>query len=571
MKYHAFMHTVRKGFVLAIGSTAILAACGGDGDTASSASATTSPSSPGTPSKTPAELCAALQNLEIPASAIGLPTTGASVSSATLVAPNETGNQSGEYCKVLGKIHPVDFQAPDIRFEVDLPSNWNEKSVHFGGGGLDGTIPATASFAISALTLMERTGIKTPLARGFVTLGSDSGHQGTFSEGVFLKNDEALANYAGEHVKKTHDVAAFLAQSRYGKSFIHSYYIGGSGGGRQGLVAAQRYPADYDGVISTFPASELLGLSFAMGRVSQASLAPGGFITSEKATVLKAAVMAQCDALDGATDGLISNPSACNFDSSTLRCPGGADTGNTCLSDAQLNTVNTIATPLKTNFDFANGIHTISGYNILAGTDFWNGPLAPLGLSPTEALADPASSQGSFFYAFPYALVNFAISRTQLVGLMSFNFSDPGTLTARAQAVSNMMDATSTDLTAFKARGGKLILQHGQSDQFIPAQMSVDYYNRLLTRYGQATVSEFVKFYLVPGAAHGFGGQFGGAYDALTVLDDWVTRGSPPNKLVITDTNEPTAGRTRPLCEYPTWPKYVSGDVNSAASFTCAQ
>ncbi|AJG22535.1 tannase/feruloyl esterase family alpha/beta hydrolase [Cupriavidus basilensis] len=571
MKYHAFMHTVRKGFVLAIGSTAILAACGGDDNTASSAATTTSPSSPSAPSKTPAELCAGFQNLEIPASAIGLPTTGASVSSATLVASTETGNQSGEYCKVLGKIHPVDFQAPDIRFEVDLPSNWNEKSVHFGGGGLDGTIPATASFASSALTLTERTGTKTPLARGFVTLGSDSGHQGTFSEGVFLQNDEALANYAGEHVKKTHDVAAFLAQSRYGKSFLHSYYIGGSGGGRQGLVAAQRYPADYDGVISTYPASELLGLSFAMGRVSQASLAPGGFITSAKATVLKAAVMAQCDALDGATDGLISNPSTCNFDPSTLRCPGGADTGNTCLSDAQLNTVNTIATPLTITFDFANGIHTIPGYNILAGTDFWNGLVAPLGLSPTEALADPASGQGSFFYAFPNALVNFAISRTQLVDLMSFNFSDPGTLTARTQAVSNMMDATSTDLATFKARGGKLILQHGQSDQFIPAQMSVDYYNRLLTRYGQATVNEFVKFYLVPGAAHGSGGQFGGAYDALTVLDNWVTSGNPPNQLVITDANGPTANRTRPLCEYPTWPKYVSGDVNSAASFTCAQ
>ena len=571
MKYHAFMHIVRRGFVLGIGSTAILAACGGDGDTASSAASTTSTSDPSTPNKTPAELCAGLQNLEIPAATIGLPTTGASVSSATLIASTEAGNQSGEYCKVLGKIHPVDFQAPDIRFEVDLPSNWNEKSVHFGGGGLDGTIPATASFALSALTLLERPGTKTPLARGFVTLGSDSGHQGTSFEGVFLKNDEALANYAGDHVKKTHDVAAFLTQSRYGKPVTHSYYIGGSGGGRQGLVAAQRYPADYDGVISTFPASELLGLSFAMGRVSQASLATGGFITSEKATVLKAAVMAQCDALDGATDGVVSNPTACNFDPSTLRCPGGADTGNTCLSDAQLHTVSTIATPLTTAFDFANGIRSIPGFNILAGTDFWNGPLAPLGLSPTEALADPASSHGSFFYAFPYGLVNFAISRTQLVDLMSFNVSDPGAFTARTQAVSNMVDATSTDLNAFKARGGKLILQHGQSDQFIPAQMSVDYYNRLLTQYGQATVNEFVKFYLVPGAAHGFGGQFGGAYDALTVLDDWVTRGTTPNALVITDINEPTAGRTRPLCEYPTWPKYLGGDVNSAASFTCAQ
>ncbi|MHA7685401.1 tannase/feruloyl esterase family alpha/beta hydrolase [Cupriavidus sp. PET2-C1] len=572
MKYHALIHTIRKGFILAIGSTAMLAACGGDGEPDSSAATTTSPSSPSTPSKTAAEICAGLENLEIPASAIGLPTTGGTVSSATLVASTETGNISGEYCKVLGKVHPVDFQAPDIRFEVDLPSNWNEKSVHFGGGGLDGTIPTTTGYATSSLSFLgELKTVKTPLARGFVTLGSDSGHQGNASEGTFLKNDEALANYAGEHVKKTHDVAAYLARSRYGKSFAHSYYVGGSGGGRQGLVAAQRYPADYDGVISTFPASELLGLSFAMGRVSKASLAPGGFITSAKAKVLKAAVMTQCDALDGATDGIISNPAACSFDPSTLRCAGGADTGDTCLSDAQLNTVNTMATPLATKFDFANGIRTIAGYNILSGTDFWNSSFSPLGLSPAAAVSDPASGQSAFFYAFPNALVNFAIARTQLVDIMSFDFSDPGALTARTQAVSNMVDATSTDLTTFKQRGGKLILQHGQSDQFIPAQMSIDYYNRLVTRYGQATVGEFVKFYLVPGAAHGSGGQFEGGYDALTVLDNWVTSGNPPNKLVITDLNGATAGRTRPLCEYPAWPKYISGDVNSAASFTCTQ
>jgi feruloyl esterase len=567
MHYRVLMAHVRTGLLLAIGSTAFVAACGGDGDSASSTSAAPTPV---VPEKTPAQHCASLQNLEIPASAFGLATTGASVSSATLVAPTEPGNASGEYCKVLGKIHPVDFQAPDIRFEVDLPSNWNGKSVHFGGGGLDGSIPRTSGYAQSGVTIGEVNGAKTPLARGYVTLGSDSGHQGNAFEGTFLRNDEALANYAGEHVKKTRDAAAFLAQHRYGKTFAHSYFIGGSGGGRQGLLAAQRYAADYDGVISTFPASELLGLSFAMGRVAQASLAPGGFITTAKATVLKAAVMAQCDAVDGATDGVISNPSACSFTPSTLRCIGGGDTGDNCLSDAQLNTVNTMATPLTTSFDFANGIRTIPGFNILSGTDFWSSPILPLGMSPAAAVSDPAAGQSAFFYAFPNALVNFAIARTQPVDILSFDFSNPGAFTARTQLVSSMMDSTSTDLSAFKERGGKLILQHGQSDQFIPAQMSIDYYNRLLARYGQSSLDAFVKFYLVPGGAHGFGGQFEGAYDALAVLDNWVTTETPPKDLIITDLNLPTAGRTRPLCEYPTWPKFVSGDVNSASSFTCA-
>ena len=552
--------------VFSVASTLIVTGCGGGSDAApGSATSTTS-------AKTPTEMCAALQGVEVPASEIGLSTSGASIADATLIAATADGNTSGEYCKVLGKIHPVDFSAPDIRFEVDLPSNWNGKSVHFGGGGLDGTIPATTGFAQSSLTFTEVNGVQTPLARGYVTLGSDSGHQGNASEGTFLQNDEALANYAGEHVKKTHDVAQFLAKNRYGAPFSHSYYIGGSGGGRQGLVAAQRYPADYDGVIATFPASELLGLSFQMGRVSQASLAPGGFISTAKASVLKAAVMAQCDSLDGATDGVISNPAACHFDPATLRCPGGADAGNTCLSDAQLHTVNTIATPLVTNFDFANGIRTIPAYNILSGTDFWNPYITPLGTSAQNAIVDPAiaaAGQGSFFYSFPNGLVRFAIARDPTIDLMSFNFSDPGSLTGRTQTVSNLMDATSTDMTAFKNRGGKLILQHGQSDQFIPAQMSIDYYNRLLASYGQEALSSFLKFYLVPGGSHGYGGQFEGAYDGLTVLDNWVTKGVAPSNLVITDMISST-GRTRPLCEYPQWPKYVGGDVNASSSFACS-
>jgi len=564
MKFKLPVTRARLRLVCVAGSAlVIVAGCGGGSDPAALTVA----------AKTSAEMCAAMPGLNIPASEIGLPTSGASIASATLIAATAKDNTSGEYCKVLGKIQPVDSSAPDIRFEVDLPSTWNGKSVHFGGGGLDGTIPATTGYASSSLTYTEVNGTKTPLARGYVTLGSDSGHQGNASEGTFLQNDEAMANYAGEHVKKTHDVAQFLAKNRYGAPFSHSYYIGGSGGGRQGLVAAQRYPADYDGVIATYPASELLGLSFQMGRVSQASLAPGGFISTAKASVLKAAVMAQCDGLDGVKDGVISNPAQCHFDPATLRCPGGVDTGDTCLSDAQLNTVNTIATPLVTNFDFANGIHTIPAYNILAGTDFWNPYITPLGTSAQNAIVDPATAtagQGSFFYAFPNGLASFAIARNPALDLMTFNFSNPGALTDRTKMVSNLMDATSTDMTAFKNRGGKLILQHGQSDQFIPAQMSIDYYNRLLASYGQDALSSFLKFYLVPGGSHGFGGQFEGAYDALTVLDNWVTKGVTPSNLVITDMNSPTAGRTRPLCEYPQWPKYIAGDANVASSFSCS-
>lgn len=281
--------------------------------------------------------------------------------------------------------------------------------------------------------------------------------------------------------------------------------------------------------------------------------------------------MNQCDALDGASDRLISNPDACRFDPAGLRCPDGQESGNACFSDAQINTIRTAATPLNTSYDLANGIRSVPGYAILAGTNFFGDNYYSLGASPQlaadEFLTFPVSSA---FYYLATNTTQYAIARDRNMTALRFNPVDPGPLTARTQAVSALWDATTTDLTAFQQRGGKVILQHGLADQAIPAQMSIDYHKRLTERYGQETLGRFLKFYLVPGAAHAVDNDFGGAYDALAVLDNWVVNNAAPGNLVITDVGTPTAGRTRPLCPYPTWPRYNgSGDINRAASFTC--
>ncbi|MBC8751656.1 pimeloyl-ACP methyl ester carboxylesterase [Paraburkholderia sp. WC7.3g] len=542
-------------------STVAISGCGGGHDSPSANAAV----------KTPAAMCSALAGMTVPAASIGLPTTGATVVSATLVADTDSGNTNGEYCKVLGSIHPVEFNAPDIRAEVDLPTNFNGKSVHFGGGGFDGAIPDTEGSPLDGFLVgAEPAGVTTPLRRGYVTLGSDSGHEGTSFDGQFAENDEALANYAGDHIKKTHDFAAYIAKTRYGSAFVHSYFIGGSGGGRQGLIAAQRFPQDYDGIISTFPASGITGLWLQMGRISRSLLAPGGYVTPAKGKALLAAVMEQCDALDGVADGIVSNPSACVFDPKQIRCPGGVDTGDTCLSDAQINTMSTAGTPLTFSFDLANGIQTFPPYNVFAGADFWSNSLA-WGASATDATIEPGVfGKSAFYYTFSNDMLRFAVARDPGLSILNFDPTSPGPLAARIQAVSALMDSTSTDLTQFQSRGGKIILQHGQSDQFIPAQLSIDYYNRLVSRFGQGPLGQFLKFYLVPGAAHGSGGQFGGSYDGLTALDNWVTKGIEPHNLTITDLAPPAAGRTRPMCEYPQWPKYVGGDQNIATSFVCS-
>lgn len=526
--------------------------------------------------KTPKSMCSAMAGLSVPAAAIGLPTRGATVVSATLVPNSDPGNKGGEYCKVLGTIHPVDFLAPEIHVEVDLPTNFNGKSVHFGGGGFDGTIPDLAGQPDDSFTFgLEPAGVATPLRRGFVTFGSDGGHVGNFFDGSFAVNDEALANYAGDHVKKTHDFAVYLEKARYGSASVHSYFIGASGGGRQALIAAQRFPTDYDGIISTFPASGITGLWLQMGRISKALLAPGGFVSAAKGAAIQAAVMKRCDALDGVADGIIANPSACMFDPKTIRCPGGADTGDTCLSDAQIKTMVIAGTPLVTNFELANRIRSFPAYNAFAGADFWSGDYYPSmtwGASAMNAMIQPGViGKTSFYYSFSNDMLRFAIARDPSLSILAFDPQSPDSLTARIQAISELMDSTETDLTKFEKRGGKLILQHGQSDQYIPAQMTIDYYNRLVQRFGHEKLSQFAKFYLVPGAAHGDGGQFKGSYDGLTALDNWVTNGKEPKNLTITDFGLSTAGRTRPLCEYPLWPKYVGGNQNLASSFVCSR
>ncbi|TCG02765.1 hypothetical protein BZM27_53415, partial [Paraburkholderia steynii] len=255
------------------------------------------------------------------------------------------------------------------------------------------------------------------------------------------------------------------------------------------LIAAQRFPTDYDGIISTFPASGITGLWLQMGRISKALLAPGGFVNAAKGAALQAAVIKQCDALDGVADGVIANPSACIFDPQTIRCPSGADTGDTCLSDAQINTMTVAGTPLVTNFDLANGIRSFPQYNAFAGADFWTADYYPetaWGASAADAVVEPGViGKTSFYYSFSNDMLRFAVARDPGLSILNFNPADPGSLTARIQAVSALMDSTTTDLTQFQSRGGKLIFQHGQADQYIPAQLTIDYYNRLLSRFGQ--------------------------------------------------------------------------------------
>ena len=512
----------------------------------------------------PAQACAALKGLFIPSGAIGLPTSGAVVQSAALVAADAPENPNREYCAARGLIIPATPDAPNMEFEVNLPSQWNGKAVQLGGSGFDGSLVTGLGPAG-----LQPPGVQNPLAQGYATVGGDGGHKGGPGfDGSFGMNDEALLNFGKASVKKVHDVAAALVKARYAAPPRRFYFIGNSQGGHEALDAAARYSADYDGVVANYPAYDVTLLHLASLDAARAGYENGGagWLSKAKTRLLTDAVLAACDVLDGLRDGVISNVAACsakyNIETvkATLRCAGGADTGDACLSDAQIAAVARIASPYRPGFPIA-GHDEFPRWALLEGARFEG--RSTFGARPVPG--SPPSLDDALLYNAGAATTKFIITRKPGFDPMTL---DPREWQARIAEVAAVMDVTDVDLTPFRTRGGRLILVHGMIDDFISPHNTTAYYKRHLAAQGQANMDAFVRFYLVPGLSHGFG-AFNAKYDGLGALDAWVEGGKAPATLTAVDAN-PNANRTRPMCVYPGWPKYKgAGPEGEAASFDC--
>jgi len=567
----------RGGWWGALAISAMLAACGGSDDDIPPPAATTTP-----PAATPLS-CTQLAGMAIPAASIGLPTSGGAVTTAVVTAPSGSGVTAiPEYCLVNGNISPVDSAAPKILFRVALPTVWNGKAVMFGGGGFDGTIPAVAGNVPNGPTDQP-----TPLGRGYATFASDSGHQANAlgsQDGSSFVNDEAVRNFGGDAIKKTHDAAIFVINARYAAGTPgRAYFAGGSTGGREALAAIQRWPADWNGAIAWYPAwNDAAALLFGQ-KVNRTLAQPGAYPNTAKKGLIFQAAMQACDGLDGVVDGLISNQVKCEatFDPATatlngapVRCPGGADTGNTCLSDAQISALKTLDSGARFNFQLASGETGYPGYNVW-GSDLGRASSSPLQPTitflalGTVAPADPMPTSGAPYVGlFLDQWVKYAVTRDATFHSLTLDPENPGAWAGRISELSTQLD-TSTDISAFAARGGKLLLAHGMSDVLVSTRATEQYYQRLQAQMTPAYVDTFARYYEVPGLGHAVSSVFNGTWDSLTALENWVEKGVAPSGQVTTDTAG-VAGRTRPLCDYPKWPQYKgSGDVNLAASFNC--
>jgi feruloyl esterase len=448
----------------------------------------------------------------------------------------------------------------------------------FGGGGFDGTIPNVAGNVG-----FGPTDQLVPLGRGYATFGSDSGHQAGplgSQDHYFGLNDEAERNFGGDQIKKTHDAALFIIKARYGQKPKKTYFQGGSTGGREALAAIQRWPADWDGAIALYPAWNDMGALLQGQRIMRAMAAPGAYPNQAKRKALYDAAMAACDALDGIADGIISNQTECNeiFDPRVLRCPEGADSGDTCLSDAQIEALTIYNTPAEFNFPMASGLQSFPGCNVwgadlgMTQADAGGYALQPYVIFLTLGRVQPAlPATTSMPYLSPFMdqFMKYAVVRdeTGTFDTLSIDPENPGPYADRISELSRQLD-TSTDISGFVARGGKLLLAHGLQDVLVSTRATEWYWEFLQDQFGPRHVQKFARFYEVPGAGHAFGAAFTPGWDSLTALENWVERGIAPTKQIVTDTAV-HAGRTRPLCPYPTWPKYVGGDPNLASSFIC--
>lgn len=573
---------MKKNYLPAPGSLSLsllvlcLSACGGAGTP--------------TPPATKASSCTELQSLSIPAAEIGLPTLGASIESSELMPASGSGASAlGSYCKVVGVIAPVDRSAPNIRFQLNLPEAWNNKSMMFGGGGYNGDKSAFLNNVHAGPPDQL-----TPQGRGYAVFASDSGHtQNTTNiygrDASFGLNPEALNNFTGDALKKTHDAASFVIRAHYLQTPQKSYFLGGSTGGREALEVVQKWPQDFDGVIAIYPAWNSAAMTLQFGRVGRAFAQPGAYLNVAKRTLLLNAAMAACDKLDGVLDGIVSNVAQCNriFDPATatvdgsatgapLRCAGGADSGDTCLSDPQIAALKVMNSAARFNFTLASGETGYPGYNVW-GSDLGIPSTRPelplnqiLGLNAQQP-ANPVTVNMPYGTVYYDQWAKYFVSGDTNFNGLALDQENPGIQASRISALSILQDINKTDLSAFLAKGGKLLMAHGSADVLVSSRATADYVDRVRASMGVGKVSQFLRYYEIPGYGHSMSTVFNAGWDSVSALENWVERGVVPANQVVTDKSG-IPGRTRPLCEYGSWPQYKgSGDPNLAINFTCVQ
>jgi pimeloyl-ACP methyl ester carboxylesterase len=503
--------------------------------------------------KTPARSCASLTALQIPGfdmkitKAEAIPTAPAGTIRISAFAPDTIRVAVPSYCRADGVMDQrigVGGKPYAIGFAIALPDNWNGRFLFQGGGGLNGTVNPPLG--------IEAAGSVPGLARGFAVVSTDTGHKGAVFDPSFMNDQEAALNFAYLAVGKVTSVAKQIIAQYYREPARHSYFVGCSTGGREAMLMSERYPDDFDGIVSGDPAMETgysnIGLGWATVAFNQIaprdangkSVPTKDFSSGDRKLIVNA-ILEACDDKDGLKDGMIFNRRACQFDPAVLQCK--REKTEACLSADQVDALH----------------KAFGGPKDSRGNQVYPGfPYDPDMVAEATGLSFLPSPG-------PNILVNVLPSLKLDV--------DQQVGTVRANATQTLTDTASwTNLSTFSGHGGKLLFYHGTSDPWFSFMDTVGYYERLgRDNGGPGKVLGWSRLYLVPGMSHCQGGPATlDQFDLLTALVNWVENGTAPDFVIATGQDFP--GRSRPLCSYPKYAHYKGrGDPQDAANFECRE
>lgn len=474
-------------------------------------------------------------------------------------AANPEGEALPEHCLVQGMLNPrigaggLNF---GIGFDLRMPTKWNGRFVFHGGGGMDGRLAPALGDIFGAVS-------PSALARGFAVVSTDGGRRGSWMDASFGVDQQARIDYAFNALDKVTLKGKELVEHYYGTAPKYSYLLGCSNGGRQGLMASQRFPLYFDGIVSGDPSIRFSRIAVnqmwqlqAAARISPKDengrpIISMSFSDSDLRLVADS-VLEHCDALDGLADGMINDWQACHFDPGVLTCKG--EKTENCLTDAQVGALRDMHSgprtsdgrPLYNSYNYDTGIAEVwrSMHIGSSCTGEWDAADATLGLSnlryyqltPPDPELDP----------------------------LDFNFDRDVERTRHTAALS---DVDSPFLSTF-ALHGKMIVYNGLSDPGMASSVLADWYDEVVKVNGES-IRDSVRLFLVPGMGHCDGGKATDRFDKLEAIMDWVEKGTAPDRIIATGESFP--GVSRPLCPYPLVARYKGGDEKSADSFECSE
>ncbi len=544
----------------------------------------------------------------ISASEIGEPVSGVKLYAPRWMDATET---MPAFAVVEGSIMPVDPEGWPINFRVLLPAKWTLRAMQQGGGGMNGTI--TVSDGNNPMFARMHGPI---IQKGIALYGSDSGHQveGRGRPGVppakllatgpttgdeWSLNEEAIRNIGYMQMKKTHDAAMVIMKRLYGAEPNFNYYVGTSHGGREALTVAQRYPKDYDGIISNVPIVNFSTLMLSPELIRIQEIPVKNWVTKNKVKAITHEFLRQTDELDGLSDGIISNyvearqifnvNDGIGTDDpwAALRAPNNVDpdpndnTVSAKLTDGQIETMEFSYSSYKFTNPLANGVESFGMWTPTIEPDGF-GMITDTRFKGQEGAAEDAPMHTGL------GILGVTGFLMQDLSANPLDYVEGGKYEKRRQQLSKWLDSTDPDLSDFYKRGGKIIFTIGGIDNIASSGAQMDYYQSLIDEMGWNKLDKFARLYVVPNGNHML---FGRSYnengkgepvevrrlaspDQLQKFDmliDWVENEKAPAKTLVVDekgkmgTESSVKGYL--LCSYPNYQKYVGGPTDVAASY----